>query len=308
MLSFIFGHALKRSFNVRYDGSPQLEYFLASDYGCESKPFSFYSGNNLLRGEKVYCGDLSSITKAMVFFHGVGAGRGAYMREICYFAKKGYLVYCYDNTGCMQSEGRSAGNLAQSSLDADAFFEYLKQDEDYQNKPIDACGHSWGGVACLHCLKEDIPVRRVVAFAGVIDLIELYLTEGHLGAFARKPIQAYLKRAYGKDALHGFRELETAKKPYLYIHGENDELINSLNIYPRISKISKQNPLVSCYLVRKRGHQCYWEEQAQKYFLGIFKKGKFGTPEHDPRCVIDYNRLRDDEVVMQVASDFLSKR
>ena len=303
MLSFVLGHFLHKTFQIRYDGSPQLEYFAADDFGCSSIPFSFRSGKWLLRGEKIFVGDINSAKKVLVFFHGAGAGHTAYEREICYFAKKGYLVYAYDNMGCMDSEGTEVGNLAHSILDAEAFFSHLKKDEHYRNQPIVALGHSWGGIAVLRCLHDDLPVTKCCAMAGIVDLAKMYRVLGKLPKWAEGSSRTYLKRNYGKHAVDGFTVIADTKKPFYYVHGENDSLINSLGNYEEISKIAQQNSNVSTMLVKGRGHQCYWTKQGALHF----EKATRGYEKFKTGYSLNYELLLDDETVMQSIFDFFQR-
>jgi pimeloyl-ACP methyl ester carboxylesterase len=68
------------------------------------KNFSFVSGRWMLSGSRYFVGNWP-YKALVVFYHGIGAGRNAYVQPICDLAKQGYLVYAFDNTGSMQSEG-----------------------------------------------------------------------------------------------------------------------------------------------------------------------------------------------------------
>ena len=304
MLSFVFGKVIHNSFRIRYDGNPKLRYMDAEIAGRKSKPFSFYSNGNLLRGEKLYVGDIASCKTALIFFHGAGAGHTAYTMEMSYFAKKGYLVYGYDNTGCMWSEGKEVGDLAHSILDVDAFFEYLKTDEDYRGQRLFAIGHSWGGVAVAHCLKQDIPVEKCVALAGVCSLPDLYASQAKVPAWTKGPIGAYLKRRYGKDILNDITLLKDTKKPFLYVYGELDRLILDAKINEIISQYSSQNPNVSVKEVKNMGHNCYWTKKTESYIEDLMGKKAYRGLDCDPRIHFNTDMIQDDPALMNSLFDF----
>ena len=110
LLSTAFRKAMGRG-----DGLPSLAYFPLSYFGVEAKPYSFKSDGNLLCGEVgVPCGEPKAV---IVFFHGLGAGYTSYSPEIAALVKAGYLVYCFDYAGCMQSEGGSMVDLGHPIKD-----------------------------------------------------------------------------------------------------------------------------------------------------------------------------------------------
>lgn len=308
MLSFIVGHVIHSSFRCRYDGNPKLRYQTAEEAGCKSEPFSFYSGEHLLRGEKLYIGDTASCKKALIFFHGAGAGHTAYTLEMSYFAKKGYLVYGYDNTGCMWSEGKEVGDLAKSIEDVHAFFEFLKDDKDYHGQPLFALGHSWGGVGVLHCLHPEIPVCKCVALAGACSLVDIYSSiNGGVPNWMRKPIAAYLKRKYGKAAVDDIKLFEKTEKPFLYIYGDKDELILNAKLDQTMLGYSKSNPAVSIQCVKNMGHNCYWTKKTEEYIQNLMGKKNYGSLECDPSVRFFPDNIEDEPAIMNSIFDFFER-
>ena len=306
MLSYIIGHSLRKTFAIRSDGNPKLKYFSPEDFSCTSEDYSFRSGKNLLRGKKIYQKDKKACKSALIFFHGFAAGFNAYMREMCYFAARGYLVYCFDATGCMTSEGQGIEDFAHYLFDVDAFFEHLKNDPDLGDKPLYAMGHSWGGMAVKYCLDKKFPVQKCVSLAGMVSFSDTYMKKGNLPSFFLKPMRAYLKRRYGKKVISDFKDIELATKPFLYVYGDKDKTIPALDYGTQISQYSLQNPNVFTYLAKNRGHQCYWTEKGCRYFEGVLKDG-LTTLEGDPKLTCNYGLLYDDEQVMKVIIDFLKR-
>ncbi len=308
MLSFIVGKAIHSNFALRYDGNPKLRYETAEEAGCNSKPFSFYSGKNLLRGEKLYVGDIAKCQKALVFFHGIGAGHTAYTLELSFFAKKGYLVYAFDNTGCMWSEGKEVGDLAQSVGDVNAFFTYLKQDKDFHGQPLFALGHSWGGVSVLHCLNEDIPVLKCVSLSGATPLVDFYTSaEKKMPDWLKKPIAAYLKRKYGKAVVEDINLLTTTKKPFLYLYGDQDDLVLRSSSHLTIGKYAKTNSCVEIRPIKGKRHNSYWTEKTELYIQELVGKKKYTSLKCDPSVEFSLDFIKDDPAVMNYIFDFYER-
>lgn len=306
MLSFLLSHLIHQRFAGRSDGNPKLSYYDVSDLGCKSKPFSFKSENNLLRGEKVFVGAINDCKKAMVFFHGIGAGHTAYSSEIAYFAKKGFLVYAYDNTGCMLSEGKGMNHMAHTFVDVKAFFEYLKSDEDYHGQEIVACGHSWGGWSALQCLNEEIPVGRIVSMGSFCKLEDVFVSQGSLPKWFAQPIRRGLKREFGIDAVNRYDMLKQTKKPVLFVYGEKDHLLTECGAVRLINELSLQNPNISCKEIKNRGHNCYWTEKTDSYFHDLLYKYNYLDINAQSPATFDINKIQDDRVVMDLIFDFLN--
>lgn len=305
MLSILTNYLIHKSFRLRYDGNPKLRYENAADYGCSAKKFEFRSGDNILRGEKVFFGDIASCKEAIVFFHGAGAGHTAYEKEIAFFAKRGYLVYAYDNTGCMESEGKEVGNLAQSVWDAEAFFDYLKSDEDFKGRPIYAIGHSWGGLALTSCLREDCPVSKCVSLSGLVDLSMLYLYGGKLPNWMKSSVQSGIRREYGKKVADLDRLLMNAKKPFKYYVGMKIPLIIDSGTAKLVKQISLKNSFVSYAELEDKGHNCYWAAETESYFRDLLDVKNYLSLSSDPSIELDLSKIKDDPLVMESVIDFL---
>ncbi len=292
---------LRKAFSFRGDGAPRMRYPYPQDFGAEGLSFSFYSGKNLLRGGKYFVGK-GPYLGVVIFFHGLGAGHTAYSQEIAYFAKQGYLVYAYDNTGCMLSEGQFVGGLGQGLKDQDAFFAYLKEQKDIEGLPVYAIGHSWGGYLALSALYSGFPIAKVVSFAGFRSLAAIYEENAPAIKKIHKAMLSLLKREYGERGIIDYGvDLVDCKTPVLYLQGEKDDDVPYKIHLDQFRETWKGNQNLRLYQCQERGHQPYWSKTAQRYYWEI-KKGKIEPKE------IDYSKLQeDDEEVMQAVIDFLKE-
>lgn len=306
MISAFLLSALRKAMDFRCDGQPQLTYFSPEDYGVSSSPFSFRSGKCLLRGNRYFIKE-DNYKGVAVFFHGIGAGANAYMSEICALAKRGYLVYAYDNTGCMTSEGAGVGCLAQSLLDQQAFFDFLDKDEAAKGTPRYALGHSWGGYTALGALKEDYHVSKVVSISGFISLPRtLIAQEPKLEKF-EAALRRALKKGYGPMGGIDMTELiPNAKAKLLYIQGEADPMVSKADNYDVLQKRFGSDSKVSLLLVPGAMHNPYWTLEAQSYLYQLQTKKKMFGVDFDNSYPIDYDRLNhDDPKIMEAIFAFL---
>ena len=86
----------------------------------------------------------------IVFSHGIFDGQLSYLPEIAYFARRGYKIFAFDNSGSHLSGGKSLRGLPQSAEDLDAALSFVTKTNTL---PLYLFGHSWGGyaVSAVHC-------------------------------------------------------------------------------------------------------------------------------------------------------------
>lgn len=305
MITWILRKALASAMSFRCDGSPDLDYFDGAYFGVKPAPFSFQSGKWTLRGCK-YC--VTEKPKGvLIFFHGIGAGHTSYTNEICAFAKQGYLVYAYDNTGCMTSEGRGIGSLAQSLLDQEAFFAFLDQQEDARGLPRIAAGHSWGGFTALGALQEKYHVEKAICISGFLSLPQMLMNQ----VKGLKKFEGALKKALKKDYgpygdLDTIGLLSNTKASVLYIQGEADQMVPKAENYDVLQRLFSKKENIHLLLVEGAMHQPYWTLEANKYFVDLYREHHMTLVDFDVNARVDYDLLNHDEPkVLQAMFDFL---
>ena len=304
----LIGKIFEKMFGGRGDGSPALTYFTADDYGVRSRPFSFLSGKNLLRGE-AYFVDESPKKGLVVFFHGLSAGRSSYTSEIAYLAKAGYLVMAYDNTGCMQSEGASMNGLSQAVLDQKAFFEFLDKQEEIKGMPRFAIGHSWGGYLAFMATNPLYRVKKAVSVAGFFSVDTLCVSAAPKAKGLQKTIRGYIAHRFGKDAAKsGLDYVKESGIPVLYVQGDRDFVVPTKDHYGYLKKHAKEYPNVTLRLQKNRAHQAFWTEDGQAYYDRVF--GKRGEKKFtiEDLLAIDYSEMNvDDPKLMKAIVDFFGE-
>ena len=139
---------------TRCDDNGTAYYFSADDFaGLQKEPYPFRSSRGDLLQGYLYCYDHPIEGRLVVFDHGFGGGHRSYMKEIEMLCKHGFLVFAYDHTGCMESEGVNPNGMAQSLRDLNDCITALKQVARFANLDISVMGHSWGGFSSLNYLR-----------------------------------------------------------------------------------------------------------------------------------------------------------
>lgn len=305
----IVSRSLNKNVVRRWDGSPAFPYFYPEDFGVEKEDFHFHSGKWLLSGSKYFV-EKDKCKDIIIFFHGIGAGRNAYMKVICEFAQKGYLVYAFDYTGSMLSEGDQIYGLGHVVKDEEAFFEWLDQDPDAQNKERFAIGHSWGGYAALMSLNPLYKITKCVSMAGFdrVSIEYLRLSKSPNNKFLLALIKLYCFFKGGKYGDNSAVKLmKTTSAQVLYIQGLADEMVPPSASSEIFKKELGDRTNISFLLVPGRKHQIFLSKESEDYLGEILEKG-LGEPSAPKDLKMDIAKAsEDDKTIFDAIFDFLSR-
>ncbi len=276
----ILRHALNKVFSRRYDGYPSLPYYHPEDLGIKEERFSFKTEHNwTLSGSRYFKKD-GGFKGVIVFFHGLGDGRLSYIKTISLLVEDGYLVYAYDNTGCMESEGNKIYSLEHSAIDQEYFFKWLDNDPKAKGLKRFALGHSWGGYGAAISSKKEYKIEKVVDIAGFDNPLQLLLEYFPKAArpFLKPFIWLNLKSFCPKyGCLKSSTVLKDSDAKVLYIQGDKDTDVTPEQGYYPLYKQFKNNERFTFILKKNRKHSVYKTKDAEDYVASLIKKGILST-------------------------------
>lgn len=308
ILLSIIGHTINKAHHLRYDGNPRLDYYYPEDLGIYHDDFSFKSECFLLRGSR-YRVEGKKPRALVVFFHGIGAGRNAYMKEIAALANEGYLVYAYDNTGCMDSEGNNIKGIGQTAKDQESFFAWLDKDPQAEGLSRYAVGHSWGGYSALLSAKKEYKIEKIVSIAGFSQpsrQYASYLKPRWLRAL-RPEISLFLKLQLGPYGdIDAARRIKKSHVKLLYIQGNEDQMVPMEAGMNDLRKRLGKRPNTEFVIVNRQGHNPYLSVQSEKYLMEL---NKLRAHSLDGPASVDFDLAKateENEVVMKKVFDFLA--
>lgn len=308
-LFFILRHIINKSHHQRSDCNPAFPFFQASDFNLKDEGFSFVSDGMTLYGSR-YSKEDVPCKGLVIFFHGIGAGRTAYLREINFFCEHGYLVYAFDNYGSGESQGRYIKGLGHVNIDIEAFFKFLDQDPKTQGLKRYVVGHSWGGYATLVSLKNEHHIEKAVCFSGFVKLsmeYSSYIKQGVAKIFSFV-IPWVLYSQLGRWGNYSAEEaLRTTKTKLFYIQGDKDTMVPPSVGYDYINKLFPNKENIKTMLVKGKNHQPWRSFAAEKYYLQCMSK-HMGNPYKNIDETMDiYKATEFDEKVMASVIDFLNE-
>ena len=253
---------------TRCDDNGTAYYFSADDFaGLQKEPYPFRSSRGDLLQGYLYCYDHPIEGRLVVFDHGFGGGHRSYMKEIEMLCKHGFLVFAYDHTGCMESEGVNPNGMAQSLCDLNDCITALKQDARFADLDISVMGHSWGGFSSLNIFALHPDISHVVVLSGFVSvklLIHSYFG-GILKGYRKAIMQ--IERNANPDFVgyHAVESLSKTDAKVLLIYSGNDKLCTKVAQYDTLKAGLDGKETIRFVLVSDKGHNPNYTEDAVRY-------------------------------------------
>lgn len=258
---------------ARQDDTGVAHYFSADDFeGLTKHPYSFKSSHGHNMQGYFYCYGQPQADHLVIFEHGMGCGHRAYMREIETIAKKGYRVFAYDHTGCMESGGEGTNGFAQSLCDLDCALKSLKSDPCYGAMKFSVIGHSWGAFSAMNIAAFHPDVEHIVAISGFVS-VERMLNQ-YFGAFMKgyiKPIYELERRTNPKYVhLDAVETLAGRKVKAFIIHSSDDRQVKREHHFDVLKNNLGHQPNIQFWLVDGKYHNPNYTKDAVVYKDGFF--------------------------------------
>jgi pimeloyl-ACP methyl ester carboxylesterase len=311
-------NSYKRMMHTRCDDTETVFYFSAEDFEGlrrESYPFKASAGHTL-QGY-IYQYENPIPKRLVVFDHGFGGGHRAYMKEIELLCRRGYTVFSYDHTGCMESGGDTPNGMAQSLCDLNDCITAIKSDARFAGIDLSVMGHSWGGFSTLNISALHPEISHVVVLSGFVSVSEMIKTfiPDFLKGY-RRVILDFERRINPKFAdRNAVESLKNSNVKALLIYSADDPLVPRRHFdLLREGLAGREN--VDFMLCNGKGHNPNYTADAIK-LLGAFGrarakllKNRKATRADKERFVssFDWNAITaQDESVWQAIFDHLEK-
>lgn len=316
---------LNLAFGKRCEENPKLKYFTADDFeGLKAKPIEFKSNKGqTLRGKIYTYKEIKEYKGLIVFVHGMGGGHLSYTTEINTFARAGFIVVGYDNTGTCNSEGKNLKGFFQSVIDLKYALKFVEANDDLNKYPVGLVGHSWGAYTVCQVLQFKPNIKSVVAISGPNDsdklICDFMKNETKINFSFLKPfINAINFLTFGSNGIKNtVNVIKDTKIPVLLLHGELDKTA-PLENSPISSKGIELNNNIKTIVYEGRFHNVYQTKESEEYLNNTFeklsdinKRYKGNPPEDEVNKIysgIDYKRMtEEDEEVMNTIINFLEQ-
>ena len=304
----------------RCDDNGVAYYFSADDFAGlnrESFVFKAKAGHNLQGYFYWYENPIEN--HVVIFEHGMGGGHRSYMREIETIAKKGYLVFSYDHTGCMESGGENTNGFGQSLSDLDCAVKALKDSEKCKGMAISIIGHSWGGFSTLNIPALHPDIKHIVAISGFISVRDMVNQSfaGFMKPFAKHIYALEAKSNPDTVKFNAVESLKDTKVKALVIHSADDPVVKKECHFDVLKNALKDKENITFWLVEGKAHSPNYTYDAVKYKDAFFatlteklKKKQLETEAQKTEFVASYDwwsMTQQDMDVWNRIFDFIEK-
>lgn len=259
-------------FGIRYETYEPLSYNLEDFPNLKRNKYEFNSNKGQkLVGYNYYTND--NAKGIIIISHGFGGGgHNSYMDCANYFAKNGYYVFAFDNTGNDESEGKAVNGLPQGVIDLDYAISFIEKQKEFENLPIMLFGHSWGGYSVTNVLNYHPEIKSVVSLAGFNKSSDLLRSQGEqlIGKIVNilmPYINIYEKIKFGDYAsntsMSGFEKTNTK---IMIVHSEDDNVVQKKYGYDIYNEKYNNSSRFTFISYKNKGHnQLYYSDSAIKY-------------------------------------------
>lgn len=302
----------KKQLFSRCDDTGTVFYFDADHFaGLKKSPYAFKSSLGYDLQGYFYSYEAPIEGRIVVFDHGMGGGHRAYMKEIEMLARKGYLVFSYDHSGCMESQGTSTNGFAQSLHDLNDCLKALKEDPLYKNMDISIMGHSWGAFASMNITALHPDVSHIVAMSGFISVKQmLKQTFGGIMSVFQKHIYQIEKQANPQYVEYCAQDsLANTNAQVLLIYSMDDNVVKRKFHFDVLKNALSHKENIHFLQQENKGHNPNYTKDALSYKDMFFatltakqKKNKLTTPQEKQAFVagFDWERMtKQDESVWE---------
>ncbi len=236
----------------------------------ENDPVTFPAkrGYNYV-GYYYYDRSVTDFKGLIVISHGIFDGHLNYLPEIAYFARNGYKIFAFDNTGSHMTGGKSLRGLPQSAEDLNTALQFITKENTL---PLFLFGHSWGGyaVSAVHCYNT-YDIKGVFVQNG-FNLSYSMVTEEGARLFGKwmlaftPYIKLYERLKYGKAAKYtataGIAKATANGTKFLIMHSLDDKTISISNSV--LANVIK-NDSITLITEKNKGHQSLDSDRAIKH-------------------------------------------
>lgn len=292
LLIILIEKSFAQSFYKRGDGATCIDYALPSEFDNLSKrKIAFKSKKETLRGFVYKDKSITNFKAVIVIAHGIGFGHFYLLNLVSYFAKNGYIVFCYDQASSGMSSGKKIDCMSRASLDIDYALRFKENDDELKNYDTYLFGHSWGGFTVLSALNLKHEIKKVISVAGFNSEIDL-ATEATPKI---KPFGFIIRLRnfihYGRYAFFdAYKGIIKSPAKIRYYQGDKDLTISPKLGLEFFKKYEKDN--FEVIALKDKGHTPFINDESQKLQQEVLVDlGLLGGKEVDVSYFVDFRKL-----------------
>ena len=306
-------NTFKNLMHTRCDDEGKAYYFSSDDFeGLQKESYVFISSAGHKLQGYIYNYENPVEGRLIVFDHGFFGGHRSYMKEIEMLCKRGFKVFAYDHTGCMESEGITPNGMAQSLCDLNDCILTIKKDPKFAGLDLSVVGHSWGAFSTMNICALHPEISHIVVMSGFVSveiLIESFFA-GLLKPYRKAILELETESNPKFVKYNGVESLNATEAKVLLVYSSNDKLCRKTH-YDILKEGLSHKENIEFLLVDNKGHNPNYTEDAVKYLaeyseaLNKANKKKELETEGQKKAFVesfDWNRMtaQDEEVWKEI--------
>ena len=309
LLIILIEKSFAQSFYKRGDGATCIDYALPSEFdNLLKRKIAFKSKKETLRGFVYKDKSVTNFKAVIVIAHGIGFGHFYLLNLVSYFAKNGYIVFCYDQASSGMSSGKKIDCMSRASLDIDYALRFKENDDELKNYDTYLFGHSWGGFTVLSALNLKHEIKKVISVAGFNSEIDLAIATNP----KIKPFGFIIRLRnfihYGRYSFFdAYKGIIKSPAKIRYYQGDKDLTISPKLGLEFFKKYEKDN--FEVIALKDKGHTPFINDESQKLQQEVLVDlGLLGGKEVDVSYFVDFRKLSlPDNDVYQSFLEFFDK-
>ena len=258
---------------TRQDPDGSIFYYGPEDFpDLKAEPFAFTGDKGQRLQGYFYETEVSKTGRVLVFDHGMGCGHKAYMKEIVTLARAGYLVFAYDHTGTLESEGENIGGFSQSLADLHHAIGALIKHPRCEGRSFSVVGHSWGAFSTMNIGAFFPEITHLVAISGFISVdMMLRSVLGRLSGYAPAIFRGESERFGGYAYADARLSLMETRADALIVHSSDDP-IGPYSHFEALRAALGDRENITFLSVEGKGHNPNFTRDAVTYKDEFFKR------------------------------------
>lgn len=297
-------------FGKRFELDNKINYYQETDFNCLKEEISFKIKNLKINGLLIYPKKEYDDSKIIIYCHGLNSSKEAYMQDVSYIAKEGFLVYCFDYIGINSSDGKNIGGLANGLKSANYAAKFIH--EKFPDKKIYIIGHSWGAFNAINSLKYNPYIEKVCAISPFISINKAMFNVLNKLKFLSFYFELIEGIKYKKYAFsNSINTLKNYNGKALIIHSKDDLIVPFESSTNKLINKYKNEKRYEFLILENKNHNPQYKIESVKKLNDFQNKIKnLNAYELDSYMNgIDFKKLGElDDFVMNKIIDFFKEK
>lgn len=260
LLYFIISYVISKKlhnafFSGHYYDDKRINYYNKEEYGLLFKSLEINVEGSIIRGG-LYNYSSYDNSKIFIVCHGMWSGVSAYMQDVEFFCKRGYQVLAMNYEGTNNSDGNLNG-LGNSLRCLDYIINYVKNNDELNNRDIYVYGHSWGGFATLNIPYYHKDIKGILSISPFISIKQCMKGLLPKGLWFIIPVYKLIELNKTKkySLANAYKSLSKFKGNIVILHSRNDKVVK---FKYNTNKLMKKLNNASYLIVDDRDHNPHY--------------------------------------------------